>query len=187
MSKTDGNKTRASNIPAIERATGLAWQEWLAMFERSGARKLGHAKIAELALAHMPASLDNREWWAQGTAIAFEQHVGLRVPGQSAAGDFRVSVSRTLPLGRAVALAGWVERFGPEDAHLGHAVSHRRDSETPRRAFHRFSLEGAGKVEIAATPKDESKTILAISHEGLLTGERIEQWRAYWKAQLAEL
>ena len=187
MSKADGNKTRGSSISAIERASGMAWADWLAIFTKNNAATLSHAKIAELALTHMPASLKNAEWWAQSTAIAFEQHAGLRVPGQTSTGKFRVSASRTLPLGRADALAAWVDRFASADAHRGLAVSNRRDSETPKRAFHRFSLEDAGGVEVSATPKDETKTILAISHEGLPNADQIEEWRTYWKSLLAEL
>lgn len=148
---------------------------------------MSHTNIAALALELTPPALPNERWWAQAVAIAFEQHAGLRAPGQSAAGDFRVSVSRTLPVGRATALAMWIAAFGADDAHLGHTVSNRRDSETAARAFHRFSLEGAGKIEVAATPKDAAKTVLSISQTALDSGEQIEEWRAYWKAQLTRL
>ncbi|GAA2842528.1 hypothetical protein FB468_2501 [Leucobacter komagatae] len=186
-----GNNTRGERVPAIERATGRAWADWVAVFDAHGARSLGHAEIAKLALATMPHGVESEEWWAQGVAIAFEQHAGLRVPGQSSTGTFRVSASRTLPLDRDAALAAWVDRFGEVTEHLGHAVSGSRSSRTEKRSFWRFSLDGAGKVEVAAAlkdaAKDQAKTILAISQEGLDSGDRIEEWRAYWKAQLAQL
>lgn len=186
-----GNNTRGERVPAIERATGRSWADWVAVFDAHGARSLGHAEIAKLALATMPHGVENEEWWAQGVAIAFEQHAGLRVPGQSSTGTFRVSASRTLPLDRDAALAAWVDRFGEVTEHLGHAVSGGRSSRTEKRSFWRFSLDGAGKVEVAAAlkdaAKDQAKTILAISQEGMDSGDRIEEWRAYWKAQLAQL
>lgn len=186
-----GNNTRGERVPAIERATGRSWADWVAVFDAHGARSLGHAEIAKLALATMPHGVENEEWWAQGVAIAFEQHAGLRVPGQSSTGTFRVSASCTLPLDRDAALAAWVDRFGEVTEHLGHAVSGGRSSRTEKRSFWRFSLEGAGKVEVAAAlkdaAKDQAKTILAISQEGMDSGDRIEEWRAYWKAQLAQL
>lgn len=186
-SSTQGNLTRGERVPAIERATGRPWAEWVAVFEAHGARSLGHAEIAKLALATMPAGVDNEAWWAQGTAIAYEQHAGLRVPGQSSTGGFRVSASRTLPLGREAALEAWLAQHAAAAEHLGHAVSGARSSETAKRAFYRFSLDGAGKVEVSATPKDAEKTVVAISQDGLTDGERIEEWRAHWKAQLAAL
>lgn len=184
---TPGNQTRGERVPAIERATGRPWSEWVAVFEAHGARSLTHPEIAKLALATMPAGVDNEEWWAQGTAIAYEQHAGIRVPGQSSTGDFRVSASRTLPLGREAALAAWVTAHAEDPEQLGHATSGARTSETAKRSFFRFSLEGAGKVEVSATPKDAQRTTLAISQDGLASGERIEEWRAHWKAQLAAL
>ena len=186
-SDTTGNNTRGERVPAIERATGRVWTDWVAVFDAHGARSLGHAEIAKLALATMPPNVENEEWWAQGVAIAFEQHAGLRVPGQSSTGDFRVSASRTLPLERDAALTAWTDRFGEAAEHLGHEVSGSRSSRTEKRSFWRFTVAGAGKVEVSATAKDATKTILAISQDGMSSGERIEEWRAYWKAQLAQL
>ncbi|WP_449281042.1 hypothetical protein [Leucobacter sp.] len=181
-----GNRTRAENVPAIERATGRDWSEWIALFEARGSRSLGHGDIARIARAEMPGELQNPDWWAQATAIAYEQHAGLRVPGQSSAGDFRVSASRTLPLDRDAAIEAWVAAHGQRAEHLGHAPGAPRPSRTEKRSFWRFSLDGAGRVEISATPKGD-KTTLAASHDGLTDGERIEEWRAHWKALLAEL
>lgn len=181
-----GNKTKAGNIPALERASGRSWTSWLEVFEAAGAAKLGHAEIAKAALEAMPAELQNAEWWAQGAAIAFEQHAGLRVPGQSSTGDFRVSASRTAPLDRDEAIARWVARFG-EQAHRGHGVSSVRQSRTEQRTFWRASLEGAGKIEVAASAKGEDRALVAIQHTGLGDGGEIETWRAHWKACLGEL
>ncbi|EYT56001.1 hypothetical protein H490_0105210 [Leucobacter sp. UCD-THU] len=181
-----GNRTRAGNVPALERATGRPWHEWLRIFEAAGASGLGHAGIADVARAAMPAELQNPDWWAQGAAIAYEQHAGLRVPGQSSSGGFRVGASRTLPLDRDAAIEAWDAAHGDRAEHLGHAAGEPRRSRTDKRSFLRFDLDGAGRVEVAATPKGE-KTSLAVSHDGLADGERIEEWRAHWKSLLAEL
>lgn len=185
--RSAGNATRAENIPAIERASGRDWSEWIRIFEDADARTLGHAAIARLAAEHMPESLENPFWWAQAAAIAYEQQVGLRVPGQSSSGDFRVSANRTLHLDRDTAIDAWVATHGSTPAHLGHAAGEPRPSRTEKRSFWRFPLENAGRVEISATPSGEGKCIVSVSHQGLPDGERIEEWRAYWKALLAEL
>lgn len=182
-----GNSTRPGNIPALERATGRAWDDWFRYFEAEGARELTHADIARLARTRMPEGLDNPDWWAQGAAIAYEQHAGLRVPGQSSSGTFRVSASRTMPLDRDAAIDAWRTAHGEREAHLGHAAGEPRSSRTEKRSFWRFGLDGAGRVEVSATPKGDDRCILAVNHDGLPSGDRIEAWRGHWKAMLAEL
>lgn len=189
MTSASGNRTRAGNVPALERATGRGWAEWVAHFEAHGAAQLGHAEIARVARAAMPDGLQNPDWWAQGAAIAYEQHAGLRVPGQSSSGAFRVSASRSLPLDRDAAVEAWAAGPGSAERHLGHAVASARRSRTEKRTFLRFDLEGAGRVEVAATPnaKDPARSALSVSHGGLPDGEHLEEWRAHWKGLLGEL
>ncbi|UOQ56599.1 hypothetical protein MUN78_13075 [Leucobacter allii] len=182
-----GNRTRAGSIPSLERATGRSWESWLAHFAAHGAATAGHTEIARIARDGMPAALENPDWWAQAAAIAYEQHAGLRVPGQSSSGDFRVSASRTLPLDRDAAIEAWVAAHGALGTHLGHTAGEPRPSRTEKRSFWRFPLEGAGRVEVSATPKGDDRTILAVSQDGLADGARIEAWRAHWKALLAAL
>lgn len=186
-SRPAGNQTRGGNISALERASGRDWQNWLDVFAAAGAQRLDHAAIARVALAQMPSDLQNPDWWAQGAAIAYEQHIGLRIPGQSSTGTFRVSASRTLPLDRDAAIDAWVSAYGETTDHLGHACGAARPSRTDKRSFWRFSLDGAGRVEVSATPKATDRAVLAINHDGLPDAEQIEQWRAHWKQLLSTL
>ncbi len=183
----NGNGTRAGNIPALERATGRSWEQWLEIFTAQNAKEQDHATIARIARAEMPDDLHNPDWWAQGTAIAYEQHAGLRVPGQSSDGTFRVSASRTLPLDRDAALAAWVDAHGDRSEHLGHASGEVRTSRTDKRSFWRCSLDGAGRIEVATVEKDSDRATITVGQEGLPTGERIEEWRTHWKTLLAAL
>ncbi|MBP1326924.1 hypothetical protein JOF28_002156 [Leucobacter exalbidus] len=179
--------TRAESIPAIERMSGRDWASWLELFAAAEALTAGHTQIARIARAALPDSVQNPDWWAQAVAIAFEQHSGLRVPGQGSDGLFRVSASRTLPLDRDAAIAAWVAAHGAAAQQLDHAVLNPRQSRTDKRSFWRFDLENGGRVEVSATPKGDDKVTLAVSHDGLPTGEAIEGWRAHWKALLAQL
>lgn len=127
-----GNRTRGENIPAIERATGRAWSEWLRFFDQHKASGLPHPEIARLARGEMPAELQNPDWWAQGVAKP-------------------------------------------------------RTSRTEKRSFWRFSLDGAGKVEVAAIDKGDGRASVTVGHDGIPDGEAIEEWRAHWKGLLSEL
>lgn len=182
-----GNRTRAESVAAIERASGRSWEAWVALFEAQQAKALPHAEIAKIARAALPDSLANPDWWAQGTAIAYEQHAGLRVPGQGSDGFFRVSASRTLPIDRDAAIDAWVAAYGAAAEHRGVVVLKPRRSRTDKRSFWRFDLDGAGRVEVAATPKDDTRITFAVNHDGMTSGEEIEQWRAHWKALIAAL
>lgn len=185
--QSETNKTRAESIPGIERATGRSWADWVEIFESQGARTLPHPKIAIIARAAVPETLANPDWWAQGIAIAYEQHAGLRVPGQSSTGTFRVSASRTLTADRDDIIEAWAAANDHRTEHLGHPGGEPRRSRTDKRTFWRLDLEGAGRVEVAASQKTEDKIIIALSQDGLPDGERIEEWRAHWKSLLAEL
>ena len=188
-----GNETRAGSTRAIERATGRSWKAWVAMLERHRARELPHTEIARTARADMPADVTNPDWWAQSVAIAYEQHAGLRVPGQSAEGTFQVSTSRTLPTDRDAAIAAWRAGQADRPQQLGHAVSGGRASRTAKRTFWRFELADAGRVEVAAAdaPGHDAahgpKTVVTISHRGIPAHDMIESWRSHWKSSLLEL
>lgn len=184
-----GNQTRPGNVAALENASGISWQAWLDHFESKGARELGHAEIARIARAFMPETMKSPDWWAQGATIAYEQAVGIRVPGQSSAGSFRVSASKTLAGDRDDLLERWITHVDGRE-HLNEAtVSQVRRSRTEKRSFWRATLDGVGKVEVAvsAKPGDGGKSLVAISHTDLPDEASIEPWRAFWRVSLDEL
>jgi hypothetical protein len=186
MSEPAGNQTSGSNIAALERASGQSWATWLTVFAQHNASTLTHTEVARIAKSSMPDGVSNPEWWAQAAAIAYRQHTGARVPGQSSAGDFRVGVSRTVAHDRDAAIAQWITLFG-ESSHRGHTLTDVRQSRTQKRSFWRASLFDAGKVEAAAASQGAGRCTVTISHTGLLEADHIESWRAHWKVCLSKL
>ncbi len=78
---------------AVAAATGRTWPQWFALLTEWGAGELSHQQIAQRIF-------DNTEtdgWWSQMVTVRYEQHIGRRVPGQTHAGDYQTSVSRTVP------------------------------------------------------------------------------------------
>lgn len=188
--------TKPSNIPSIERATGTSWATWLTHFATNEASTKPHAQIARIALDHMPDGVANPEWWAQGVAIAYEQHAGIRVPGQSSTGTFQVSVSTTVTGNRDQAIEDWAEVMASRPKHRGHTASTPRRSRTEKRTFWRVDLQPpeptaasarVSKVEVAASDKGEGKVLVSIQHRDLTHESDIETWRAHWKEQLASV
>jgi hypothetical protein len=93
--------TRAIDIASLERRTGKAWRHWLAHLEKIV--HLPHSEIARRLREECGVS----GWWAQSIAVAYEQQIGRRVPGQQCDGGFQVSVSKTFLGSMDTVLARW--------------------------------------------------------------------------------
>lgn len=178
----------ASNTSSIAASTGRSWEEWVSLLDARSARLLDHTAIARLALEIMPAEAPNQEWWAQGVAVAYEQHAGLRLPGQSCAGDFRASASRTLATDRDGAVAAWRERVGGLDVFRDVPLDGEpTESRTEKWSYWRARLADGSRITVNATDKQPGKAVLSVEHAGLSSAEDGEQWRSHWKALLKEL
>lgn len=177
---------RPARVDAIERATGVRWETWLAHFAQAGANNQPHAEIVKIAKQLMPDALRNPDWWAQGVAIAFEHQLGLRVPGESSTGTFQLSVSRTLAGSRDEVLAVWIDHVAGRP-HQGHTLSDERTSHTDKRSYWRANVVGMGKLDVGAAAKGDTKTLLTVQHLDLPSAEDIEVWRSYWKSQLSSV
>lgn len=180
--------TRPANTAAIASATGRPWAEWVGLFEQAGARELGHSAIARLALEHMPDQLERAEWSAQGTAIAYAQHAGLRVPGQSCAGDFRLSTSRTVAGNKDAALQAWVELVGDRAEFGGVPVeAPAATSSSEKWRYWRVPLSDGSRVAVNFSDKAPGKCAVGLAHTKLDSAEAVECWRPVWKELLAQL
>ena len=65
---------KPTNTSAITKATNRPWDDWVAALDAAGAREMNHGDIAKQALKLMPEPVEQKGWWAQGVAIAYEQH-----------------------------------------------------------------------------------------------------------------
>lgn len=103
----------------VARSTGIQGEEWVRLLDPAH----NHAQLADAALSHLRATLaaqpdgvlqsKNLEWWAQGVAVSFEQHIGRRVPGERCDGSFGANASKTVPGAQADIAAAWAE-FAPQ-------------------------------------------------------------------------
>ena len=180
--------TKPSNTPAIAFATGRSWDEWVEMLEQAGAREMPHSAIAKAALEMMPESVERAEWWAQGTAIAYEQHAGLRVPGQSCTGDFQLSTSRTITGDMDAALQAWVDLAGDREEFGGVEVeAPAATSSSEKWRYWRVPLADGTRVALNFSDKKNGKSTVGLTHTKLDSAEAIEYWKPVWKDLLAQL
>lgn len=168
---------------AIEKATGKSWKEWLEFFESIDAQALPHKEIAQQAYKHgAPA------WWSQMLTVAYEQHIGRRVPGQDCDGEFAVSASKTLAGTMDVALATWIEYMANRTDLSDIAISKGPEiSQTDKWRYWRCGLADGSRIHVNIYQKSPDKAALGIQHEKLESTEQVEHWRAYWKQLLSQL
>lgn len=179
---------KPSNTAGIATATGRSWEEWVDLLDSAGAREMTHTAIARQTLELMPETMERREWWAQGTAIAYEQHTGLRVPGQSCDGKFQTSATKTVPGDMDRALAAWRELVDGRDEFGGVPLDGPpTTSATEKWRYWRVALADGTRVAVNVSAKPGGKATVGVNHTKLDSAEAIDFWKPIWKQFLAQL
>lgn len=180
--------TKASNLTAIEETTRHDWDDWVGYLDGHGARDLAHRAIADLAYARLKDSLDNPGWWAQSVAVAYEQHIGRRQPGQRGDGTFEAAVSRTVSGMMDEAMQLWLDYIAGRADVDGVAITGEPVSTQPARGRHwAVDLADGSRLNADVYPKSDDKCSLTITHAKLTNPEDAEHWRTHWKAVLADI
>lgn len=171
--------TQPINTTAIEKATHKSWAAWVRELDAAGAQQLSHADLAKLVNAKL-AGMESAGWWAQGITVAYEQHMGKRVPGQLANGLFELAVSKTVALSRVelfVRICEWCDAQADFD---GHAPLKARTSETPKRSNWRCDFSDGSKFA-ATVEAAGDKAKLVLTHTAVPTKQEADAWKVYWK------
>lgn len=191
--------TRPDLWGSIERATGIREAEWLELFAPHS--ESSHGELAEVAVTRLEDIAGaggllegkNLHWWSHGIAIAFEHHIGRRVASQRCDGSFAASASKTLSGTMdevADARAAFAEGLYEVDG-VAFADEEPRRTATEKWRYWRTELEnGAGvsvNISAKAPAKDGTpKVVLAVATTKLNSSEQADQFKAAWKAVLAE-
>ncbi|MGY1735988.1 hypothetical protein [Geodermatophilus sp. SYSU D00684] len=168
-------------IGPIERTTKRSWDEWLRFLESVGARDLDHQAIALHVYEELGDGFEQRGWWTQSVTVAYEHHIGRRVPGQRSDGTFQTSVSRATPLGMTELMERW-RAFADGDAAVREVVAggDPRVSGTDRRVTWRTRAADGSSVVVTSEPKRNGTASLVATQMGLPTPEANEAARARW-------
>mgnify|MGYP000103051176 CR=1 FL=1 len=200
--------TRPGSTAAIANATGLSWSDITAALDHAGGAEADHAGLAEAAHTLFRDRVDNAGWWAQSAAVAYEQQIGRRVPGQSGDGTFQVSVSKTVPGDPDAALAA-VEALMAGRTGLGDVpfAEPPGNSATEKWRYWRARLADGTRVDAtigaktvgrkgadpaaSGRPSDvrmaDAKSSVAFQISRLGSEDAVEHWRAWFKTLLREL
>ena len=172
-------------ITPIERATGRTWDEWLTFMAGIGAEELDHKVIALQVYEELDGSIEQHGWWAQSVTVAYEQHIGRRIPGQRSDGTFQTSVSRSTALGMQELMDRWRE-FAAGDATVQDVVAggDLRVSGTDRRITWRTKAKDGSSVVVTSEPKKNGTASIVATQLGLPTLELNEEARERWASVL---
>lgn len=181
--------TKPQSVGPYEKITQRPWSDWVAWIDERGGRELPHPDIVPLVqqeLAHL--ALKNHSWWAQGITVAYEQHIGRRIPGQQGDGTFAASASKTVQGSMDQALAAWLALIGTRTTFNGLEVSEEpTTSATAKWRYWRCGLEDDSRINVTIDESAAGKSRVAVEHSRLPSPEAAAQCKAYWKAQLAGL
>ncbi|WP_420750714.1 hypothetical protein [Rhodococcus sp. O3] len=181
--------TAPANITAIERSTSRPWEQWVRRLDELGAAELAHRDIAP----HVQRELDslgvaNAGWWAQSVTVAYEQHIGRRVPGQQSDGTFSAAASRTVDGSPDDALAAWTALIGGRTRLADRDLAgDPTTSTTPKWRYWRCTLDDGTRVEVTIGESGPGRSRIAVAHNRLPSPDSVDDAKAFWKSLLAEL
>jgi len=181
--------TKPQGVGPYEKVTLRTWPEWVDVIDGMGGRKRSHPDIVPLVqdeIAHL--DLKNHGWWAQGITIAYEQHIGRRIPGQQGDGTFAASASKTVSGSMDAALTAWIALVDDRSSFNGLAVTDEpTTSATAKWRYWRCGLEDGSRVNVTVNESAPGKCRVAVQHSRLVSPEAAAECKAYWRAQLTGL
>jgi hypothetical protein len=173
-----------SRIKPIERATSRSWDEWLKFMEGIGAKNLSHQAIAMKVSEELDGKVDNSGWWAQSVTVAYEHHIGHRVPGQRSDGTFETSVSKATKLGMQALMDQWVQFAAGDEAVLAMTAAEARVSGTENRISWRTKGHDGSDIRVTSEPKKDGTASIIVVQSGLESHGLNMEAKAIWSAIL---
>ncbi|MEO7813807.1 MAG: hypothetical protein ABIR73_17385 [Usitatibacter sp.] len=165
---------------AVERATGRAWDEWLKVLDRAGAKAMLHKDIALL----LSRKFRIPGWWSQMVTVGYEQARGLRVVNQQVDG-FAASASRTIATDLDRLYAAWNEprqraRWLPEAP-----IEVRRSSDG--KSMRITWTANDSRVDVGFFAAGKGKSRVQVGHAKLASAAAVKRQKAYWSEALLRL
>ena len=172
-------KANGISSDAVRARTGKGWDEWFAVLDAAGAKKMTHQQIVALLSERHGVG----PWWQQMVTVGYEKERGLRQDHQKPDG-YEISRSKTVDVPLAALFAAW------RDAKLRarwlkEAVVVR--SATANKSM-RISLgDGDTRVVVAFYDKGKGKSQVTVQHGKLADAQTAERMKAYWAGMLERL
>ncbi|HUP31372.1 MAG TPA: hypothetical protein VM122_14435 [Usitatibacter sp.] len=165
---------------AVLKATGRAWDEWLKVLDRAGAKDMNHKDIAALLARKFAVP----GWWSQMVTVGYEQARGLREARQKTNG-FSATASKTVRIPLDKLYTAWSEprqrsRWLP-DAPI--EIRRATDGKSMRITW----KVGESSVDVGFYAKGGEKSMVAVEHSKLPNATAATRQKHYWGDALGRL
>ena len=165
---------------AVLKATGRAWEDWIKVLDRAGAKAMAHKEIALM----LSRKFSVPDWWSQMVTVGYEQARGMRKVNQKADG-FSATASRTVAIPIDKLFAAWSEprsrsRWLP-DAPL--EVRRSTDGKSMRMTW----TAGGSSVVVGFYSKGAGRSVVQLEHGKLADAKAATTQKAYWGSALDRL
>ncbi len=176
-------RVKGMNTNAIAEATGMTWATWCKNLDAVDGKSLSHAEIVKAARRIKPVT----GWWAQGIAVAYEQHIGRRKPGQLGDGSYSASATRTVIASREEAFERWNDFAATMSAIGGSTFSGESIvSHTPKRSYWKRLCSNGSKAIVSFEDRPNERVLIAVEHQKLKTETTLAKTKVAWVATLAD-
>jgi len=165
---------------AVMRATGRAWDEWLTVLDRAGAKAMPHKEIALL----LSRKFRVPDWWSQMVTVGYEQARGLRVVNQKASG-FATSSSRTFGVDVDDLYAAWSEPRQRAKWLPGAPLEVRKA--TSGKSMRITWTAGGSSVDVNFFAVARGKSRVQVEHGKLASAAAAARQKTYWSEALGRL
>lgn len=180
--KKDKSNDKVAGISdaAVQAKTGKTWNEWFAILDKAGAKKLDHPAIA-VCLSRQPGI---NPWWQQMVTVGYEQARGLRVKHETPQG-YSVSRSKTLDVPVSTLYRAWNDRKARARWLEDNGLTVRKA--TADKSMRITWSDGKSSVEALFYAKGKQKSQVTVQHNKLANARQATQMKTYWGACLERL
>lgn len=182
---------------AVKKATGKTWDEWFKILDSADASKMPHKDIVlwlhEKDLIKKGKSWSsnrsfNAGWWAQSIVVGYEEKTGRRVFGAKTAGNYTVTVGKSMNGSVDDALKKWENLVkGKKEFNKVKVTGDSRISSTKDWRYWKVDMEDGAKLMAGIGPKGDKQSAFSVTMDKLKGEKEVEAWRKYWKEFLKKL
>ena len=164
---------------AVARATGRAWDEWLKVLDKAGAKSMPHKDIALM----LSRKFDVPDWWSQMVTVGYEQARGLRAVHQKANG-FAANASKTVAASVDRLYGAWIDP-AMRARWLEAPIEIRRS--TDGKSIRITWTAGDTNVDVGFFAKGPGKSVVQVEHGKLKDTAAVMKQKAFWGDALDRL